>query len=145
MMNRLFIACMLGLLVAGNGFHVHNAGSARRRRERRRAMYELEEKWRVNTCSLAQMVNSDIKIGQCPRIINKYQQIYSISSLGDYYKRNCDIIVFRNSSAVKNWFTALFRIIFLLVFSFTSIFCATLIAMEIIKRMVRRIVFPLKA
>jgi hypothetical protein len=54
----------------------------------------MEEKRRVNTCSVARAVNPDIKLGECPNVINEYKQVYardSMSSLNNYYKGKCDI------------------------------------------------------
>ena len=99
MLTQVLVLCLLVvcLLPLGSGGPItisRNGGRSRRRRERRQR-YIMEEKWRVNTCCVARAINPDIKLGECPNIINEYKQLYtrdSFSSLKNYYKGKCDIV-----------------------------------------------------
>ena len=138
MLTQVLVLCLLVvcLLPLGSGLPIvisRNGGRSRRRRERRER-YIMEEKWRVNTCCVARAVNPDIKLGECPNIINEYKQLYtrdSFSSLKNYYKGNCDILRgVQEPTLISKIIGAVLGIIFL---SLLSLICITLILVFIIE------------
>jgi len=129
MSRQLLVVFVLCFMAMGSSFPIvisRSGGSsarARRQREKRRERYLMEEKWRVNTCSVTRMVNPDIKIGECPNIINEYKQLYSrdsVSLLKNYYKHYCDIVWVRENPPgyFSNFLTMI--IIFLVSFAIAS-------------------------
>lgn len=102
MSRQLLVVCVLCFMAMGSSFPIviSRGGSSSARRRRQRARYIIEENRRVNTCSLTRTVNPDIKIGQCPNVINDYKQLYSrdsVSLLENYYKYHCDIVWVREN------------------------------------------------
>lgn len=128
MLTQVLVLCLLVvcLLPLGSGLPIvisRNGGRSRRRRER----YIREEKWRVNTCSVARAVNPDIKLGECPNVISDYKQLYtrdSVSSLKNYYRCKCDIPYIQKRYPLGDCFTALLGITFV---SLVSLIVITLI------------------
>ena len=129
MSRQLLVVCVLCFMAMGSSFPIvisrGGSSSARRRRQReqRREKYLMEERRRVNTCSVTRMVNPDIKIGQCPNVINDYKQLYSrdsVSLLKNYYKYHCDIVWVRENppSYFSNFLTMI--IIFLVSFAISA-------------------------
>lgn len=109
---------------------------------RRRQRYLMEERRRINTCSLARMVNPDIKIGQCPNNTNEYKQLYTVSLLTNYYTRNCDVFIMKEkTSNASNYFTAFLAASFMLLSSFVLITCLVGFIMEIYSRIARYVAF----
>jgi hypothetical protein len=129
MSRQLLVICVLCFMAMGSSFPIiitrggGNSARRRRQREQRRARYIIEEKRRVNTCCLTRTVNPDIKIGECPNVINDYKQLYSrdsVSLLKDYYKHHCDIVWVRENppSYFSNFLTMI--IIFLVSLAIAS-------------------------
>ena len=149
MLTQVLVLCLLVvfLLPLGSGLPIvisRHSGRSRRRREK----YIMEQKWRVNTCSVARAVNQDIKLGECPNIINEYKQLYtrdSFSSLKNYYKDKCDILRgVQEPTLVDKIVGAVLGIIFL---SLLSLICITLIlafAIEIYSRAATLAVFLMR-
>jgi len=146
MLTQVLVLCLLVvcLLPLGNGLPIvisRNGGRSRRRRER----YILEEKLHINTCSLARLVNPDIKLGECPNIINEYKQLYtrdSMSSLKNYYKGKCDILrVVQEPTLVGKIVGLVLGIIFLSLLSLTFITLILVFIIEIYSRAVNLVLF----
>jgi hypothetical protein len=149
MLTQVLVLCLLVvcLLPLGSGLPIvisRNGGRSRRRRERRER-YILEEKWHINTCSLALLVNPDIKLGECPNIINEYKQLYtrdSMSSLKNYYKGKCDILrVVQEPTLVGKIVGLVLGIIFLSLLSLTFITLILVFIIEIYSRAVNLVLF----
>jgi hypothetical protein len=127
MLRQLLVVCVLCFIALGSSIPIvisRYGGSSRQQRER----YLMEERQRVNTCCVARMVNPDIKIGECPNIINEYKQLYardSVCFLNNYYKHRCDIVFVKEncSHPLCAFLGALFMSTFMLTFSFTVISC----------------------
>ena len=145
MLTQVLVLCLLVvfLLPFGSGLPIvisRYGGRSRRRRER----YIMEEKRRVNTCSVARAVNPDIKLGECPNIRNEYKQLYardSFSYLKNYYKSKCDIPHIKERYLVGELWGALLLITLI---SLVSLIVVTLIVasvMEIYSRIVKIVVF----
>lgn len=143
MLTQVLVLCLLVvfLLPLGSGLPIvisRNGGSSARRR-RRRERYIREEKWRVNTCSVARMVNPDIKLGECPNVINDYKQLYtrdSVSSLKNYYKGNCDILYIQERLPFCIYFNAFLATLFVLLASITTTGLIVALIMEIYSRII---------
>jgi hypothetical protein len=108
----------------------------------------MEEKWRVNTCSVARLVNPDIKIGECPNIINEYKQLYtrdSMSSLKNYYKGKCDILQgVQEPTLVDKIVGVVLGIIFISLLSLIFITLMVVLVMEIYSRIIKLAVFLMR-
>ena len=148
MLTQVLVLCLLVvcLLPLGSGLPIvisRNGGRSRRRRER----YIMEEKRRVNTCSLARAVNPDIKLGECPNITNEYKQLYtrdSVSSLKNYYRGKCDIPYIPRRYPLGEYIGSFLGIIFTLLASVTIITTALVFIMEIYSRVVNLAAFMLR-
>lgn len=108
------------------------------RRSRQKEQTE-ENRW-INTCSVARMVNPDIKLGQCPLAKNDYKHLYtrdSLCFLEDYYKTRCDIIRIKERSYLDDFLCGLTAACFMLMFTATVISCALGLFIEICRRIAR--------
>jgi len=148
MLTQVLVLCLLVvcLLPLGSGLPIfisRYGGRSRRRRERRER-YIMEQKWRVNTCSVARLVNPDIKLGECPCIINDYKQVYardSFSSLKNYYRGKCDIPNIKERFLLGEYFGVFMGITFLSLLSIIFITLTVALVVEIYSRIVKIVVF----
>ena len=86
--------------------------------------HRIEEHRWINTCSVARLVNPDIKLGRCPLVKNEYKHLYTRDSscfLEDYYKTRCDIVRIKERSYLDDFICGLTGACFMLVFSVTFI------------------------
>jgi len=124
MLIALMLLCLLELGICLPIVISRNGGSSRRRR---REKYIMEERRRVNTCCVARMVIPDIKLGECPNIINEYKQLYagdSVCFLKNYYTQTCDIVAIKTQTPnyVGN-FIGFICMLFMLYTAFACVFC----------------------
>ena len=145
MLTQVLVLCLLVvfLLPLGSGLPIvisRNGGRSRRRREKN----IMEEKRRVNTCSVARAVNPDIKLGECPCIINDYKQVYardSFSSLKNYYAGKCDIPHIKERYLVGEVVGALLLITLISLVSLIVVTLTVALVIEIYSRIVKIVVF----
>ena len=145
MLTQVLVLCLLVvcLLPFGSGLPIfisRNGGSRRGRRER----YIMEEKWRVNTCSVARLVNPDIKLGECPNVINEYKQVYardSFSYLKNYYQGKCDIPHIQERYLVGELVGALLLITLISLVSLIVVTLTVALVIEIYSRIIKLVAF----
>jgi hypothetical protein len=104
----------------------------------------MEENRRGKTCLVARLVNPDIKLGECPNIINEYKQLYtrdSVSSLKNYYKSKCDIPHIKQRYLLGEYFGVFLGIIFLSLLSFIFITLIVALVVEIYSRIAKLVAF----
>jgi uncharacterized membrane protein len=91
------------------------------------------------------MVNPDIKLGECPNVINEYKQVYardSMSSLKNYYKGKCDIARgVQEPTLVGELVGALFGITFVSLVSLIVITLIVALLREIYSRIITLVAF----
>lgn len=128
----LLLFCFLAL---GTGLPVVISRYADRRRRQRAE----EHRW-INTCSVARMVNPDIKLGQCPLVNPDYKHLYkrdSLCFLDDYYKTRCDIVRIKERNYLDEFLCGLTAACFMLMFTATVISCAFGLFIEFCRRIAR--------
>jgi hypothetical protein len=104
----------------------------------------MEEKRRVNTCSVTRLVNPDIKLGECPNFINDYKQLHardSMSSLKNYYKDKCDIPHIQERYLVGELVGTLLLITLISLVSLIVITLTVALVMEIWSRIIKLVAF----
>lgn len=102
-----------------------------------RQAHRIEERRWINTCSVARMVNPDIKLGQCPLAKNDYKHLYTRDSscfLEDYYRNRCDIVRIRERGYLDAFLCGLIVACFMLMVSITFIGCAIGLFKELCRR-----------
>lgn len=144
MLTQVLVLCLLVvcLLPLGSGLPIvisRHSGRSRRR--------QMEENRRGNTCSVTRMVNPDIKLGECPRVINDYKQVYvrnSFSSLRNYYQCNCDIPHIQERYLLGEYFGVFLGTTFLSLVSLIFITLIVALVMEMYSRTKKLAVFLMR-
>lgn len=149
MSKQLLVVCVLCFMALVSSIPIvvisRYGGRSARKRQQRQKRYIIEEKRRVNTCCLTRMVNPDIKIGECPNVINEYKQLYSrdsVSLLKNYYKHRCDIVFVKENRSHP--ICAFLGAIFMLAFSLTVISCIFAMVVGIYSRIANWVTFVMR-
>lgn len=140
MLRRVLVLCCFLAATTGLPIVISRYGGGRTQEHR------IEERRWINTCSVARLVNPDIKLGQCPFVKNDYKHLYTRDSscfLRDYYKNRCDILWIKERGYLDDFLTGLIAASFMLMASITIVGCVIglFTHLKIINRQRRFIVF----